>query len=927
MNDEEIARNKVSMQITDGQLVSWGTVKGTVLNYINRCLASATPNTKYILSKLENEYSLSGKNQSDLFQYRNSVSGIINKISGKAQDWPSSSVFSYTKGNKVVLITLAGVFEYDKSDVIRTPAGQAYVKNAKAHFFNGIEANVSICPSVVSDDNDNEEVNLTYEQLEDGDFTCDDIRLFPSIPANTHIEDIKDIKKLKTYELFRKVQDRLEKYHLSVRTTNGISISNLDDNNIFDGSLSCCNNNMSNNNNTAICHGTFANLMPYDKVTFEYKDIDGEPNSQLFNADGVGGIYTDNLSSVNRDYIVNNFVNIMSTANSIDDSRISEISKRFGSQLRIYHQTNIGENNNDDETGDRFNVITNSQTNEDGDYYKTKILLNGKYVEQIIKYDDEGNYLIANKDLNASVSDGIYEAQLGNGNLFIGRLKVDEGTGNVYFMEGKFFNQEGKVIDNKKQLSLQEASSLLFNDARSVNNNDLREFKDSNRILIEKGENRFDFTTIGASFENTMKNDRIYSDYLPTSTYIQKQIDNVELFLKSEMEVLNTTPEKTYEKYIERRNKRGFSNQLIKDIRRATKELCKKTRENTYVLSDGEKLTKDRLGAFYSQLSQWQYLHRMKAKRQALDGDDIQNHEQLNEETSNDESNSKIDPASPLEKSQLLEEKNNVKNDNDKEDIKDKKNSNTHKDNENRIEDPTIPTTANKNLLQQSQNDDNISETRYPQILNHDDLKAILTDTEANQIASESPENQAIFSNIMTNVVNNEDDKISLFIKTCQLIHESRGKIREKGAKILPLSRDEYEIFITLKNRLTNSIINARNKKLCKQVQSYQIEINDEQCGIKDDFNKAMQFASSGEEQLNTATHIKNCKLFDELDKTGEIKQLCSDIMFERDVSGNNINENYSEYYDEYESRDSFNNRSTLNIDNSTKYPSNNNII
>ena len=88
-----------------------------------------------------------------------------------------------------------------------------------------------------------------------------------------------------------------------------------------------------------------------------------------------------------------------------------------------------------------------------------------------------------------------------------------------------------------------------------------------------------------------------------------------------------------------------------------------------------------------------------------------------------------------------------------------------------------------------------------------------------------------------------------------------------------------------------------------------------------------MRFASSGEEQLNTALHMKNCKLFDELDKTGEIKQLCSDILFERDVNGGNINKNFSEYYDEYESQNLLNNRSTLNIDNSTKYPPNNNII
>ena len=130
-----------------------------------------------------------------------------------------------------------------------------------------------------------------------------------------------------------------------------------------------------------------------------------------------------------------------------------------------------------------------------------------------------------------------------------------------------------------------------------------------------------------------------------------------------------------------------------------------------------------------------------------------------------------------------------------------------------------------------------------------------------------------------------------------------------------------------LNNRLTDSMEYSRNQELYKQVQSYHIEITDEHENIKDDFNKSMQFALSGEMRLNNALHAKNCKLFDELDKTGEIKRCCNDILYERDVNGENINkQQYSGYYNAYENKNSLNTESSLNI-NSTQNQSVDNII
>lgn len=904
MNDESRAKSKTSMKITDGQTVSWGTVKGTILNYIKKNLTSAIPNTKNILVKLENEYALYERNKSDTFKYRNSVSGIINKISGKAQDWPSSSAFSYINGNKVILITLAGVLEYDKSDVKQTPSGETYINNVKAHFFNGMDATLSICPST--------ENGLTRERLETGDFNCEDIRLFPAIHKNTKVKDINDVKASTAYELSCKnVNSGTTQYYKLNTFGQGISISNLDDNNIIFGSLLRYNPNalMNKDNLSLVCAGQFANFMPYGDVSVGYSEIDGSGDGRKFQADGCGGIYSDESSSVNIDYIVNNFVNTMSDANIVNDDRISEVSRDFRSALSCYQQTNIGENKNDHEIGDRYAIIHAHIADDSQDYYHIKTLFNGKYVEQIVKHDDNGNYLIANKNLNRNATDGVYEVQLGNGNLFVGVVQFNDQTGDVYFMEGKFFNKEGKVIDNKKQMLLKEASSLPFHNARDINENDLKEFELSDRIVFEKGENGYDVTIIGTSFENTIKNDKVFSNYTPSLQYIENQLSDVEKFINVEIHLLNSQPEETYKTHIEQIEENGLSKKLIKDIRKATKDLYAKTKERTYTLSDGKLLTKERLSAFYSQLSQWQYLYNMRNKLQSLNGDIKNNNKQTDDDVAVKNNNNEIKEKPKLD---VQDDKNNK--------ATDEKNTDDTKQ--------TI-TPNDKNLLKQSQknNNDSAKDDRYPQILHHNDLTVILNDMEANQLASESPENKAIFSNIMKNVIDTENDKINLFIKTCQLLHESRGAICENGNKILPLSQTEYEELMRLNNRLTDSMEYSRNQELYKQVQSYHIEITDEHENIKDDFNKSMQFALSGEMRLNNALHAKNCKLFDELDKTGEIKRCCNDILYERDVNGENINkQQYSGYYNAYENKNSLNTESSLNI-NSTQNQSVDNII
>ena len=933
-NDVSIATNKSSMQITDRQLVSWGTVKGTILNYIKRYLNYALPNTISILTNLENEYTLSEQTHHEVFPYRNSVSGFINKITGKAQDWPSSSIFSYIKGNKVILITLAGIIEYDKSDVKQTPSGEAYINNAKAHFFNGADVNVSICAT--NDD------GLTSQQLENGDFNGDDIRLFPAIPENINIQNIDDIKELTTYEIFFNSVNGSHKYHLLNNSNDGINISNLDDDNIFTGSLSYT----LNNKDIEICQGNFANFMPYGNVKVKYYEVDGKPSSQFLQADGCGGVCNENLSVVNIPYIVNDFINKISDSDKLNDNGISEISNQFRSSLTNILQANTCERENDNETGDRFNTIfTNAIRREDQCFYKIRTLFNGKYVDQIIQYDNNGNYLIAETNLNSNASGSMYEVQLGNGNLFIGKITVNETTGDVYFMEGKFLNREGKVIDSKKQISLQEALSLPFIGARDINENDLKEFKDSNRIIVEKGENGYDFTAIGQSFDNTIKNNKVFSKYLPPLNYINKQIDNVELFLKLQLEAFNNSPEKNYDKYIQQIDKNGFSNQLIEDIRQVTKKFYEQSEKKTYILSNGEKLTKESLSAFYAQLSQLQYLYNMRCRRQELDGNNVKNNKPTNEtiacnndhqkkttNTPHDEeentaiSNDGKDNRGNKEENGLTGDKTTPTNDNLLKSLLDNNNkkntaiSNDGKDNRGNKEEngliggKIMP--ANDNLLkQQLQNNDNINKKRYPKILSTDDLIAILTDPESNKLAGKSQENQAIFSNIMANVIDNDNNKIDLFIKTCQLLHESRGNICKNGVKILPLSQAEYENLMKLNRILTYSMDNARNPDLYKQVQSYHLEITDEYNGKKDDFNKAMKFALDGKERLNMTLHAKNCKLFDELDKTGDIKRCCNDVLYERDINGEDINKKYSEHYNAYKNQDSLNEASSFNLE------------
>lgn len=914
MDDEKIAKTKTSMKITDNQSVSWKTVKGTILNYIRHHIASAIPNAKKILSEIENKYSLSGQNQSDLFKYKNSVSGLINKITGKSQDWPSSSVFSYRKGNRVILITLAGIIEYDVTDIKETPDGNVYITPSKAHLFNGSEIELTICPVIQKD-----QQILSGKDLEERNFTCKDIGFFPAVPQHTKINDIDDIKELTTYEITNKDINNGNKCYLSINSKDGISISNLEDGNLFHGSLTYNNENKINNENIEICDGDFANFMPYGNIRVGYREIDGSKNNQLFEADGCGGWYNDNLSSVNMNYIVNDFINTMANADAINEDRISEVSDQLRLLLCTYNKTNIGENEYDNETGERYFTI-NTLSAKDG-YYHTQTLFNGKHIDQIINFDEDGNYLIAHKNLKRNASNDVYEVQLSNGNLFVGTLKFSDETGNVYFMDGKFLNRDGQVVDNKKQISLQEASSLLFSSGRNVNEDDLRDFELSDRFIIEKGENGYNFTTVGTSFENTVKNDKISKDYLPSLEYIDRQIFDVEEFIKGEMQLLNNQPQYPYDKFIKQIKTKGFSKTLIKAIRKATKELYRQTKENTYVLNDGEKLTKERLSAFYSQLSQWQYLYNMRCKKYELDGkDNTREKENITDDSTNVETQAKnVETEAKNENdTKKAEDQRNDKQE------EDKISNNSVKD-ENEENDSKLK--SENNLLNQQSNDAKINHERYPKILNNNDLRAILKDPEAEQLASESVENNAIFSNIMKNVVNTEDDKINLFLKTCKLLHESRGGICEDGKKILILSQEEYENFMKLNNRLTYSMLEARNKELYNTAQSYHIEITSGHNDIKEDFNKAMQFALSGEEQLNMALHAKNCQLFDVLDKNGEIKRCCNDILYERDINGESLSNKYSGYYNEYEDKNSLNTNSNLSINSLSGEEMNSSII
>ena len=893
MSDTQIARNKPSMQITDGELVSWGTVKGTILNYLRRYIAGASPNAYKMLSKIENEYSLSGQHQSDLFQYKNNVSGLINYITRKSEDWPSSSVFSYIKGNKVVLITLAGVIEYDKNDIKKTKDGDVYINNAKAHFFNGTEANVSICPKM----KDNEQI-LTYEDIEECNFTCNDISLFPAISTHTKVISIDDITRTTTYEIMNKNLNNGHKCWLSINSNDGIPFSNLDDDNVVPGSLSYDNERLKEN--IEVCNGNFANFMPYKQTSVIYHEIDGDKNSQVFTSDGCCGICKEDSSSMNANYIVNNFVNLMSDNYSMDDARISEVGEKFRLMIHNINQANIAENEHDNKTGERYVIINTTSPMTDG-YCHSQVLFNGKYVDQIINYDENGNYLIATKNLKNNTSNDVYEVQLGNGELFVGKLKFNDEVGEVYFMEGKFINRDGKVLDNKKQISLQEASSLSFDNARSINDNDIKEFASSDRILIEEGENGYDFTIIGTSFENTIKNNKKYSEYLPSLDYIDKQIYDVEEFIKSEMQALSNHPQRTYDEYIKEINAKGFSESLIKKIRKATKELYTKTKTNTYTLSDGKKITNNRLSAFYSQLSQWQYLHRMRNKKKEISDDDVNENktENINDEEKNNNNSQKQHPDEINEKSDTQHEKQDETKTND-----------TKQEQQTEME--NTPSPINKNLLTQQQSNNN-NTVRYPEILNHKDLTAILNDPEANELSGLDENNKAIFSQITNNVKQAEDEKIKSFIQVCKILHESRGELCDKnGAKILPLSQAEYEQFMHLNNLLTTSFKKARDPKLPKLLQSYHIEIIDEYNDIKDDFNKAMNFGLSAEHTISNALHTQNCELFDNLDKNGEIKQCCNDILFERDVNGEDIKANSAGYYNEFEEQDSLNTNASL---------------
>ena len=116
------------MEISNNSQVSWLETKKKILEAVKEIKPELYHYTNEELDRIEKENNLSGKDQSTYLTYYNNVSGIWHAISrgwGSNQNnsnidrWPESSCFTMKLGDKIIIITLGGIIEYNLSDITK----------------------------------------------------------------------------------------------------------------------------------------------------------------------------------------------------------------------------------------------------------------------------------------------------------------------------------------------------------------------------------------------------------------------------------------------------------------------------------------------------------------------------------------------------------------------------------------------------------------------------------------------------------------------------------------------------------------------------------------------------------------------------------------------------------------------------------------
>ena len=586
------------MEISNNSQVSWLKVKEKILAAVKEIKPELLYSTNEELERIEKENSLSGKDQSTYFTYYNDVSGFWHAFSrgwlskennSDIDKWSESSCFTMKTGNKVIIITLGGIIEYDLSDITKYEGENEdyYVNNAKVNFFNGITSVMSL--------HSNKDGVVNESFWANPRFNNNEFRLYNKIDANEEkVTKDKLINRTKYNFSDKDNNNYAVIFEKENDNQNGIMINlsgniKANDRVFKKGKIYYENKKQNTKEEEEIYNGGILNLVPQGEGLIYQKNIVNEKESK--SVKGIGTTIFD-VEEKDEPYTTTKqgIINYYLKSNNQKVGKYEEKINQFKNTLNVY---TVKEDN------ERFigqHLIGHFKPNKQFIFNESCIFGNNQ--ENYIQFNDEDNsYIFVFNNSSKSNKNKKCEVVFDNGMFFVGECSNTEKG--LMFLDGQLF-KGNKVVDHKKQTSFEDMSNISFNNAREITDKDLETFKETSKIKIQKENDKYNYIILSNDLDTAIINGEVSKNYLPDAEYLKSllksSIDFCKLNLSKIVRIESIDPllKKFEQNYI--------NEELLDNSLKELKDAFLKTKDIPYseMSASPEKVTKNDLtSTFY----------------------------------------------------------------------------------------------------------------------------------------------------------------------------------------------------------------------------------------------------------------------------------------------------------------------------------------
>ncbi len=500
------------MEISSGSRVSWLNAKDKILHSIKERQPSLYINALKVLDQIEREYNLSGTNQSTELSYYNNVSGIfhaidrtINPFSNSSTEidrWPDSSMFVLKIQNKIVLVGLGGVIEYDEKDIKQysnANNNNCYVNNAKVTFFNGSKLPQATLHSK------NGEANASF--FLNPSFNNDDLEILPSLGESYGDNSYSEFKNNLSYDFTainykENGENKTSRYgsEYTIKFPKGSSKLDLSlMNGLNEAEIYRREKENGKYKLTKIYTGTTRNLVPDGNGTIYRPSINGHEYNSNVIANGTN---------------INSFVGM---ANEQTEAKILEDYSALITNLNYDNQQKADKIDNFSKflslLRADFKPIVNPFII---DNYGDKIF--GITYKEQIEVNENGRFCFILSNESTDTANSAQEVIFDDGSIFIGKcIKGNEGQ--VKFITGTFFkNGKKKTITDLTMEQL--LNTTIDKNSEKITDKDLELFKNTNRLKIVKEGNNYKTVFISKDLTASIEEGILNQDYTPSQEYL-----------------------------------------------------------------------------------------------------------------------------------------------------------------------------------------------------------------------------------------------------------------------------------------------------------------------------------------------------------------------------------------------------------------------